>query len=239
MTSSFDNRVDGLRPDAPPLVRGAYRVGVVTGHVVDPARLHLDGTVAPRALTIEQWYPTEATGDGCTYDTLLRDGVGRITLHGSALRDAPMLGGDWPLVIVSHGYPGNRHLMAHLGEALASHGYRVASIDHPGSTYDDKQAFAQTLWHRPLDQQAVARALGGDHAIIGYSMGGYGALISGGAGISAAALELVGVDEAEVYARHREVRADPALKAIIPIGPWGRQKAVWDADGLAGWRCRP
>ena len=236
MTSSCDNRVDGLRPDAPPLARGQYRVGVVTGRVVDPARLHLDGTVAPRALTIEQWYPTGATGNGCTYDALLRDGVQRIVLRGGGLRDAPAMAGDWPLVILSHGYPGNRHLMAHLGEALASHGYRVASIDHPGSTYEDKQAFAQTLWHRPLDQQAVAQALGGDHAIIGYSMGGYGALISAGAGISAAALDQVSAEEAGVYARHREVQADPSLKAIIPIGPWGRQKGIWEAQGLGGIR---
>jgi predicted dienelactone hydrolase len=236
MTSSFDNRIDGLRPDARPLARGLHSVGVRTTQVVDAARLHLDGGHADRALTVELWYPTAATGAGGRYDAILRDGVQRIVLHGSALRDAPAMAGDWPLVILSHGYPGNRHLMAHLGEALASHGYRVASIDHPGSTYDDKQAFAQTLWHRPLDQQAVARALGGDHVIIGYSMGGYGALISAGAGISAAALEQVSAEEAKVYARHRDVQADPALKGIVPIGPWGRQKGIWDAQGLGAVR---
>ena len=59
----------------------------------------------------------------------------------------------------------------------------LASLDHPASTYDDKGPFAQTLWHRPLDQQFVARVLGGDHAIIGYSMGGYGALVAAGAGV--------------------------------------------------------
>jgi predicted dienelactone hydrolase len=41
-----------------------------------------------------------------------------------------------PLVIISHGYPGNRYLMSHLGEDLASKGYVVASIDHRDSTYD-------------------------------------------------------------------------------------------------------
>ena len=204
--------------------------------MVDAARLHLDGGHADRALRVELWYPTDVVAPGGTYETFLRDGVQRIVLHGSALRDAPELAGDWPLVILSHGYPGNRHLMAHLGEALASHGYRVASIDHQGSTYDDKQAFAQTLWHRPLDQRAVARALGGDHAIIGYSMGGYGALISAGAGISAAALAQVSAEEATIYDRHRAVEADPSLKAIIPIGPWGRQKGVWEAQGLGAIR---
>ena len=228
------NRIDLIRPDAPPRVRGAWRVGVTTTTVVDAARLHLDGRVAARSLRVEMWVPTADEGTGGTYDTVLRDGVTRVTLHGAALRDAAALAGDWPLVILSHGYPGNRHLMAHLGEALASHGYRVASIDHPGSTYDDKADFAQTLWHRPLDQQAVARHFGGDHVIIGYSMGGYGALIAGGAGISVAALDLMGAAEAEVYARHRAPKVDGALKGIIPIGPWGRHKAVWDAAGLSG-----
>ena len=27
---------------------------------------------------------------------------------------------------------------------------------------------------------------------------------------------------------------DPRLRAIIPIGPWGRKHGVWDAQGLAG-----
>lgn len=236
MTSSCDNRIDLIRPDAPPLVRGAHRVGVRTQQVVDAGRVQLDGSRADRALTVELWYPTPALGAGGRYDTLLRDGHRRIVLLGAAQRDAPATDGAFPLVIVSHGYPGNRHLMAHLGEALASHGYRVASIDHPASTYDDKGPFAQTLWHRPLDQQVVARVLGGDHAIIGYSMGGYGALISGGAGISAAALDLVSPEEAVIYARHQEVVPDPALKAIVPIGPWGRQKSVWNGAGLAQMR---
>jgi predicted dienelactone hydrolase len=29
---------------------------------------------------------------------------------------------------------------------------------------------------------------------------------------------------------------DPRLKAIIPIGAWGRQRGAWDADGMAGLR---
>ena len=58
--------------------------------------------------------------------------------------------GGYPLVILSHGYPGNRYLLGHLGENLASKGFVVASIDHPDSTYDDQKAFASTLYNRPL-----------------------------------------------------------------------------------------
>ena len=44
-------------------------------------------------------------------------------------------GGPFPLVVISHGYPGNRYLMSHLGENLASKGYVTVSIDHAESTY--------------------------------------------------------------------------------------------------------
>jgi predicted dienelactone hydrolase len=78
-------------------------------------------------------------------------------LHGKAVRDtAPETASPaFPLVIVSHGYPGNRFLMSHLAENLASKGFVVASIDHKDSTYDDQRAFASTLYNRPLDQLFV------------------------------------------------------------------------------------
>ncbi len=85
---------------------------------------------------------------------LLRDGETRATLHGQAVRDAaPASAGPCPLVILSHGYPGNRFLMSHLGENLAGKGYVVAAIDHADSTYADQGAFGSTLVNRPLDQR--------------------------------------------------------------------------------------
>jgi predicted dienelactone hydrolase len=60
-----------------------------------------------------------------------------VTLSGRAARDAAPAEGEFPLVIISHGYPGNRFLLSHLGENLASKGYVTVSIDHPDSTYDD------------------------------------------------------------------------------------------------------
>ena len=58
---------------------------------------------------------------------------------------------------MSHGYPGNRYLLSHLCENLASKGFVVVSIDHKESTYDDQQRFASTLYNRPLDQLFVHR----------------------------------------------------------------------------------
>ena len=110
-------------------------------------------------------------------------------LTGMAVRDAAPAGSDtaYPLVVISHGYPGNRYLMSHLGENLASKGYVVASIDHADSTYEDQKAFASTLYHRAPDQRFVLDQLASlnqqaDHflfgmvnaentGLIGYSMG--------------------------------------------------------------------
>jgi predicted dienelactone hydrolase len=160
-------------------------------------------------------------------------------LHGRAARDAVAGAGEFPLVILSHGFPGNRMLMSHLGENLASKGYLVASIDHPESTYGDPvylsgQAFASTLVNRPLDTRFVMDVMKASRvAIIGYSMGGYGALVAGGAGVSEACLTMERGGGPWMEAL-RAVVADPRLKAIVPIGPWGRQHGVWDAAGMAG-----
>jgi predicted dienelactone hydrolase len=242
------NRIDLQRPDAPPLAApGPFGVGVETLELVNPSQPDVMAALAgktvryDRLLVVEHWYPAVAgTGKVVPYRTLLRDGRTEVTLQGSAARGAHALPGQFPLVILSHGFPGNRMLMSHLGENLASKGYRVAAVDHLDSTYGDAaylggQAFGSTLVNRPLDTAFVAGALGGDSvAIVGYSMGGYGALISGGAQIARAALtsERAG-PVAPLWAQHCETLADPRLKAIVTFGPWGRQMGLWDAEGMA------
>lgn len=241
----MQNRIDQTRPDAPLLAgRGVHPVGVQTLHFVNPGQpdpLGAPGATEDRALTVEHWYPATGSPGGATYETLIRDGHRRATLHGSASRDVPALPGDFPLVILSHGYPGNRHLLAHFGEHLASHGYRVASIDHLHSTYGDPaylagRAFPATLLHRPLDVAFVAGCLGGDYAVIGYSMGGYGALVLGGAGIAEAALGAENTPPRMLWQRHCTPEPPARLRAIVPIGPWGRQRGLWDAEGLSRMR---
>ena len=83
-----------------------------------------------RRFVLEVWYPaTLAPGQtpGGTYQTVARDPSIAVTLRGQAVRDAALAsaGGPFPLVILSHGYPGNRYLMSHLGENLASKGFIV------------------------------------------------------------------------------------------------------------------
>lgn len=242
----MQNRIDLIRPDAPTgAQRGPHPVGVRTLTVISLAQPDVFGEaggLVDRPLTVELWYPAAKAGAGAAdYSTLLRDGRRPVVLHGSASRDAASAAGDFPLVILSHGYPGNRLFMGHFGEHLASHGYRVASIDHLDSTYGDaaylaNNGLSSTLLHRPGDVAAVAAELGGDFAVIGHSMGGYGALVLAGAGVAEAALSGGMAPPHGLWERFRGPVAPAALKAIVPIGPWGRQRGLWDAAGLAAMR---
>ena len=255
-----------VRPDAPEgAVKGDRVVGVRTMTFTDTNRPDVvnapaEGAipVLDRAMTVEVWYPAaDGTEPGGTYAALLRDGTTEVELQGMAARDAAPAEGRFPLVIISHGYPGNRFLMSHLGENLASKGYVAVAADHPDSTYDDMGLFASTLVNRPLDQAFLLNAMAelDDEigaitdaertGIVGYSMGGYGALIFGGAGVSEMALNRT---EPERYVAPRDMLArhasgdpdhadliDPRVKAVVAIGPWGRNRDYWDAEGLAGF----
>lgn len=259
--SLAENRIDGMRPDAPELAAlGANAVGVTTLTLTNPGQIDIVNATADaaptydRVLTVEVWYPAaEGTEPGGNYSALLRDGLTSVTLQGQAARDAqPLAGAAYPLVILSHGYPGNRFLMSHLGENLASKGYVVASIDHPDSTYDDMTAFGSTLVNRPWDQRFVLDALAGldsdlgavidadTTAIIGYSMGGYGALIFAGAGVTAAAPDFSYAAPQRLLERNMvgteslATLVDPRVKAVVALAPWGRNADFWDAAGLAG-----
>ncbi|MCB1406138.1 MAG: dienelactone hydrolase [Rhodobacteraceae bacterium] len=256
-----ENRVDASRPDAPELAApGSYAVGVRTLTLTDPDRPDvLASTEAlvrgPRVLMAEFWYPAaEGTVPGGTYDTILRDGVTPVTLHGQAARAAEASNaGPFPLVVISHGYPGNRVLMAHLGEHLASHGYAVVALDHTDSTYADQAAFGSTLFNRPLDQAFAIDAMASDSGlaglvntesvgVIGYSMGGYGALIFSGVGLVPAVLDSPFAPPQGLLAAHvagsdsHEALPDPRVRAAVAIGPWGMNYGMWDATGLAGLR---
>jgi len=257
---TLTNRIDRLRPDAPELAAlGPHPVGVRQLDLVNPGQIDIlraSATALPRhdrALTVEIWYPAAAgTAPGTRYDTILRDGVLPIALHGRACRDAMPAQGRFPLVLISHGYPGNRFLMSHLGENLASKGFVVAAVDHRDSGYADKALFGSTMVNRPLDQAFVIASLReltpwegmltGAAAIVGYSMGGYGALVSAGAGVSAEAVAHGDTSPFGLLACHQagsaahEALVDPQVKAIVAFGPWGRQRGVWDAAGMAGLR---
>ncbi len=250
---------------------GAHDIGVRTLQLTDRNRPDIlntkDGAAiarADRTLTVEIWYPAAlAPGQkpGGDYKVVTRDPTVTATLHGRAVRDAATAssGAPFPLVIISHGYPGNRYLMSHLGENLASKGFVAVSIDHKDSTYDDQKAFASTLYNRPFDQLFVLDEIDrlakpGSNSflrglvdatrtgIVGYSMGGYGVVnvVGGGYSKSAEVLQAGPPNRllAERGAANPEYQRarDPRIKAAIAVAPWGMQTGFWDADGLKGIR---
>lgn len=261
LPAQAENRIDVIRPDAPELAAyGNLPVGVremtfINPDQVDVVNTGAEGAIAryDRTLTVEIWYPAaEETPVGGSYNTVLRDGETATTLHGRAARDAEVANGTYPLVIVSHGYPGNRWLMSPLAENIASKGYVVASIDHADSTYSDQAAFGSTLVNRPWDQRFVIDQLAAleddlgaitdaeNVAVIGYSMGGYGALIYAGAGVTQASTEYEwgapqGLLERNMMGTESHAAlADDRVRAVVAFGPWGKNAGFWDETGLAG-----
>ena len=263
-----DNRIDLQWPDAPELAAfGDHAVGVRTLEVAAPDRIDIvrtrRGAEAPRydrPLTLEVWYPAalpEGASVGGVYEVVTRDGA-LARLKGRAVRDAePAVDrGPYPLVVMSHGYPGGRFQLAHFGENLASKGYVVVSIDHTDSTYADRGVFASTLYNRPLDQLFVvdemerrSAARGGFASglidasrtgIIGYSMGAYGAVNVLGAGFTEASTRLFFAPPNGLLAERQagyeafESSLDPKIRAAVAIAPWGMPAGFWDAEGLAG-----
>jgi predicted dienelactone hydrolase len=253
--------------DAPDLAQwGKFAIGVRTLNLVNPGQpdvLQFDKQTgkAPstdRPLTVEVWYPAAASGaPKANYDMKLPAGGSTATYSGEAVRDAAVATGQrFPLVIVSHGYPGSRYLMTYLTENLASKGYIVAAIDHTDSVFGATKAFQSTLLHRAGDQWFTIEALAGEAgrwlgdsldasrvAIVGYSMGGYGAMASSGAAYSKSggAFKAVPGGYLEPWtdggSSQKSVKRD-RLKALVAIAPWGAQPPYnnWDAAGLSGLR---
>lgn len=265
-----ENRIDTQLPSAPALsAYGEMPVGVRQIEMTNPDQINIlaidpaadkpaEMPRYDRPLTVELWYPAAegATGD-TTLKAFLRDGTTEVGLEGRAVRDAAPATPDaaYPLVLISHGYPGNRFLLSHIAENLASKGYVVASIDHTDSTYRTQAAFGSTLVNRSLDQLFVLEEMaqmaadGGEMAglydadntgLIGYSMGGYGAVITAGGGVTEASvaypwggphgtlgIHLAGSDT-------HNALPDPRIKTAVAFGPWGMNTGFWDAEGLAG-----
>jgi len=269
--ASAENRIDTQRPDAPELAAyGIYEVGtrpvvLVNANQVDVLQLDAAGAAPEslprydRSLTVQMWYPSYPGATGSKkLRAFLRDAETEVDLNGQAtLWAAPVVNeAAFPLVIVSHGYPGNRMLMSHLAENIASKGYVVASIDHTDSTYRTQAAFGSTLRNRSLDHLFVLNEMDrlnndsssflhnmidtSNTGLIGYSMGGYGALITAGGGVTAASVQFpfsppfgtLGIHESgsDTHA----ALPDERIRTAIGIAPWGRNSGFFSADTLAG-----
>lgn len=247
---------------------GVQTLDVINKDQVDVLNYAKDSTATyDRKLRLEVWYPAEVTtSELITYEEVMGNAntdrpLIPFTFLGRSTRDAqPLLkDGPYPLVIVSHGYTGSRLLMTYLTENLASKGYVVVAIDHMESTFRDAAGFPSTLLNRSLDDLFVLKEISrlgtsgsgsflsglvdaNSTALVGYSMGGYGAVNVAGAGYSAQAVQFFSsmaggsksLEQRMMGNPNFQASIDPRIKVIVAFAPWGMQRGVWDAEGLAG-----
>jgi dienelactone hydrolase len=193
-------------------------------------------TPSARSLELLVWYPAEI--DDCVRAAPYRQALARhawrplpserisFDVPAAAVADAPVAGGArYPLVVLSHGLLGWASALTYLGEHLASRGYVVAAIDHRDDLPTGLDPLKGATVFRPVDQSTAVAALRSADAdprsflhhsidaervaIVGYSMGGYGALKSAVAAGSATGQQ---------------------LRAVVAIAPFGGQSFVGAFD---------
>lgn len=152
-------------------------VGLAAIQVPDPINQgKMDGFV---------FYPSSRPGQGAT-----RIGPYEV----AATFDLPAQPRAHPLVLISHGNGGSRLDLHHLATHLASHGFVVATLDHPKDDYRDSSGAGhpEVLSGRPIQVSAVIDHLLHDArfaalidpariGVAGFSAGGYTSLMLVGA----------------------------------------------------------
>jgi len=252
--------------------KGNYNVGVKTLSITNPSQFDpVTQTLKDRKLTIEVWYPATKTvvADKTVYHNETRTGI-PFTLQADAIRNAQshamVDGKKFPLIVLSHGYTGYRTIMFYLGEHLASHGYIVAAIDHTDSTNAEVDlvkspfsGFVSTLLNRSRDQQFtlnhfttkphfLSKIIDSKTAgLIGYSMGGYGAVNTVGGCYQfneQAVATFTGLKETKQIqqalallnscagGQYKNITVDDKWQAAMALAPWGGQHGLFSAEGL-------
>ena len=101
----------------------------------------VDGDRDDRNLAVDIWYPA-APSDAAPSVYEVFPGVAFAAA--AAQHHAPVLGGQFPLILLSHGRTGIRISYSLVCEALAARGAVVVSSEHPGDTLFDWLSGTQT-----------------------------------------------------------------------------------------------
>lgn len=251
--------------EAPALARaGAYAIGtkVITVKVPDRPVISAAGMSSePHDLPVRLYYPASpGSGARAVYrHTITLPGGPPLTVseRGLAVDGAMVLKGHvFPLVVVSHGLGGWATHFSRICELIASHGYVVAALDHEDRHFDTVPeflaSFASVMLDRPVDQrvaiaslEAMARAQTGalsavdpaaPIALIGYSMGGYGAIGTAGAAYDPTAKPFAAfpaATRATIAATDKTIAGK--IGALVLMAPWGAQpdNRVWSGNAVA------
>jgi predicted dienelactone hydrolase len=177
-------------------VNGSFGIGVHTFTFVDRSRATpANGNYAGdpvRTLVVDMWYPS--------------------TMAGGPYTDPPFAGGQYPLILHSHGLMDSRRNEAYLGEQLASRGYIVAAPDYPLSngTAPGGATVADTA-QQPLDARFVIDQLlaAGDDPSSPF-FGAFDATRIGASGLSLGGLTTL------LLAYHPRLR-DPRVSAAMAM----------------------
>lgn len=175
---------------APAIAAG--EAGAVVGRLhrqyVDETRTDWAGT-APRPLAVTVWYPAAEGSQAGPWS------VGIFQFGTSALNAPLAEGGNWPLIVLSHGTGGSAAQLSWLAEQLVQAGFVVAGINHHGNTGAEDQPWPQGFvlpGERARDLGAVidkvlvepqlaGRIDAGRIGAAGFSIGGYSVLAAAGA----------------------------------------------------------
>ncbi len=136
-----------------PAPTGPHRLGVTTRHLVEKGRADPWNGSPDRELMVSVFYPALTTRDFplapqmtrkaaeafAAFDAvhlhpLPKSGVDWAATRTHSYIDAPALPGRRPVILYSPGGVDPRTLGTGTAEELASHGYVVVTIDHPGET---------------------------------------------------------------------------------------------------------
>jgi predicted dienelactone hydrolase len=208
------------------------------------------GVAGARRVDVLVWYPARQGGATEPYRTIV-PGLGPagadlvLEIPASASRDAAPSRRVYPLVVLSHGYGNHPEWLSWIAEALAARGYVVAAPRHRDPPYVGAQSLIEPVVYRALDQAVVARGVAQALArkptgaapladprrlaVVGYSMGGLGALRASGAAFNpdGAPAKVSGARlNGQVEGGGDRDPLLPELDAVVLLAPWGGQKEI-------------
>jgi predicted dienelactone hydrolase len=189
-----------------------------------------------RPVTVEFWYPTDE--EVAQNETSQEE----VWIHPKEARDAKLSEkrASYPLIMMSHGYRGDRRERTWLVDSLVRQGFVVASVDHFGNVWNQFDPIASLcFWDRAKDISFAISAVLEEPDLkmkinqtkigfVGYSMGGMTGLALAGAqahhvkeivkktsDVSIPEPVLSTIDFAEAEKNYR----DPRIRSMLLICP--------------------